>query len=238
MSRLAWFPFYVDDFLGGTSAMLVGELGAYLAALLAQWQSGDLQAIPDDPARLARVCGGEPFPPIVRAKFKSVDIDGARFLRNTRLATIWEKQKAAHEAQATGGKRRSKRESKLPANHSATHDKNPEPITQNPEDQNGERETAPAVSVPAGLSDHPAVLLYWERFRPEDLPAISTQELIESTIGNDLIGWTAVLDYWRSNDYRPESIGKMLDKYREDRAKAKNGKRENWSYEYDEKNWI
>lgn len=147
MSRLAWFPFYVDDFLGGTSTMLVSEIGSYLAAMLAQWQSGDLQAIPDDPARLARICGGEPFPASVRTKFESIIINDKAYLRNTRLAKTWEKQKAAHKAQGGGGKRGGKPPSKQGGNPQGNPDKNPEPITHNPDTQKVEPTVAPLLAA-------------------------------------------------------------------------------------------
>ena len=66
------------------------------------------------------------------------------------------------------------------------------------------------------MSQHPAVVLYWQRFKK--LPTEFVQQCIVSTIGDDLPGWTAVLDYWELNHHRPESIGKMLDRYREVRA--------------------
>lgn len=94
-SRLTWFPFYVDDFLGGTSSFLQAELGAYLQALLAQWQSKDLCAIPDDAARLSSICRG-PMPKVVRSKFTAVTIEGAQYLRNERLAREWERAKQEH----------------------------------------------------------------------------------------------------------------------------------------------
>lgn len=223
MSRLAWFPFYVDDFLGGTSAMLPAELGAYLSAMLAQWQSANLQAIPDNEARLARICAGEPFPAIVREKFQQIIIDGKPYLRNKRLADIWKKQKAVHDAQAKAGKQAAnppaKQSGKLPAQPV----QNPEPITQNSERESAEPKSAPAPVdsrkvFPEGLSKHPAVQMYWERYRM--VPPLIAQDQIETTVQDKLDTWRFILDYWQLNNYRPESIGKMLDKYREDSAAA------------------
>lgn len=202
--------------------MLLSEIGAYLSAILAQWQSGSLQAIPDDESRLARICGGEAFPQAVRAKFKSIIIEDKPYLRNNRLARIWEKQKTAHDAQSTGGKQAGKPPTKRRSNLLANPDKNPEPITQNSERENGERRGARGTSLilPEGLSNHPAVILYWRRFHPEEIPPIGTQDKIERVIGSDLVGWAAVFDFWQDNNYRPESIGKMLDKYAEDKIKG------------------
>lgn len=111
--------------------MLTSEVGAYLQALLAQWQTGELQAIPDDPERLSRICGGQYFTAAVRAKFKSIEIEGGLFLQNVRLAGIWKKQKAVHDAQVQAGKLRAEQAAKLEGEL----DKNPEPITQNKEQE-------------------------------------------------------------------------------------------------------
>lgn len=232
MSRLAWFPLYVDDLLGGTSTMLMGELGSYLAALLSQWQSGDLQAIPDNEARLARICGGEPFPPTVRLKFERIMIDGKPYLRNKKLATIWKTQKAVHEAQSKGGKKGSKLAGDSPSNPAgdlpSNPPQNPEPRTENLETQNGERSDPPAELaspvLPEGMSRHPAVVMYFERFRL--IPAIVAQERAEAVVGDDLEGWRENLDYWEGNDHRPNSVWKMLDRYEEQAGERKraNGK--------------
>jgi len=93
---LTWFPFFVDDWLGGTVGMLQGELGAYLQALIAQWKSGDFQAIKDDKKYLRNVCRG-PMTSQVREKFTTVTIKGQRYLRNKRLAEIYEDQVKAHQ---------------------------------------------------------------------------------------------------------------------------------------------
>lgn len=86
--------------------------------------------------------------------------------------------------------------------------------------ENGRSLPDASLVLPAGLSNHPAVVLYWQRFHPQDLPPIGTQEKIENVIGSDLVGWAAVFDFWQDNNYRPESIGRMLSKYAEDKAKG------------------
>src|SRR5262249_54750905 len=84
------------------------ERGAYLNAMLAQWQSGELQAIPDDPARLAQICGLPEFPLVVREKFTEIRINGRQFLQQKRLKDIWAKQKNVYDAQARAGQHRAK----------------------------------------------------------------------------------------------------------------------------------
>jgi uncharacterized protein YdaU (DUF1376 family) len=148
---LSWFPFFVDDYLGGTSAMLVAEHGAYLLAMLAQWQTAKLQAIPDNSERLIKICGGKPMPPAVREKFISVVIDGEPYLRNEKLAAIWEHQKTRHDRQSEAGKLRAKQAAKLPAKTPAKL-----PRTQNPEYKStksthsmGTPNSIPCESVPS-----------------------------------------------------------------------------------------
>lgn len=105
-------------------------------------------------------------------------------------------------------------------------------------EQNGSEGSAHARSgeadslrtIPTGLSKHPAVVLYWTKFRPARSPSIAVQEQIERKIGDDLAGWGAVLDFWDANGYRPESVGKMLDKYDENQHKAENGNAKSSSY--------
>ncbi len=115
MSRFAWLPLYVDDWIGGTCALLPAERGAYLSALLAQWQSGETRGIPDDPARLVLICGGNDFTAAVRSKFQEVKIKGQPYLRNKRLCEIWEKQKAQQDGRSKGGKTRAERYADPPA---------------------------------------------------------------------------------------------------------------------------
>lgn len=82
------------------------------------------------------------------------------------------------------------------------------------EEKRREREKNGSPS-PEGWSGHPAVQLYRERFHPERVLPILVQEQIEQAIGSDLSGWNAVLEYWQLNDHKPQSIGRMLDRYRE-----------------------
>jgi len=85
--------------------MSQAEIGAYILALLEQWASKDLKAIPDHPRTLRRIARG-PFPASVRHKFVSVEINGEAYLRNERLAEEWVSAKAEHAARVNGGKRR------------------------------------------------------------------------------------------------------------------------------------
>lgn len=64
---------------------------------------------------------------------------------------------------------------------------------------------------PAGLdAESPFVRLYWTKYHL--IPTIRSQELIVQKVQN-LTVWGEVLDYWQANDHRPQSVGKMLDRY-------------------------
>lgn len=204
--------------------MLPAELGAYLSAMLAQWQSANLQAIPDDEARLARICAGEPFPAVVREKFERVIIDGKPYLRNIKLAGIWAKQKAVHDAQVIAGKQSANLPAKPAAKRPAQPLQNPEPIIQNSERERVERSDPRAqdsASLPNGMINHPAVIAYWERFRL--IPPIVAQERMAACVKDDLEGWGEILDYWQGNGHRPESTWKMIDRYEEQAGERRRG---------------
>ncbi len=57
--------------------------------------------------------------------------------------------------------------------------------------------------------------LYREQFRPETALPVLVQDQIEHTIRDDLKGWASVLEYWQLNDHKPKSVGRMLERYRE-----------------------
>jgi hypothetical protein len=99
--------------------MLPAELGAYLLALLEQWSSKEVQAIPDEPARLTRITGLAEFPQAVRVKFIAVEINGAKYLRNERLAREWDKAKREHDAKVQAGKLRAEQVAQLSAGQAA-----------------------------------------------------------------------------------------------------------------------
>jgi biotin operon repressor len=83
---------------------------------------------------------------------------------------------------------------------------------------NQEREeTPPALkgdSEPETSSHSTNFLTAYENVFPANPLPIFQQELIESRI-TDLGAWTDALAFWHSNNYRPQSIGKICDKYDE-----------------------
>lgn len=93
------FPFYADDFLGGTAEMSAEEVGGYIRLLCHQWTKG---SIPNDEERLGRMAGlmGSPSLRYVVAKFALCD-DGN--LRNRRLDQIRIEREAYKARQADSG---------------------------------------------------------------------------------------------------------------------------------------
>lgn len=55
-------------------------------------------------------------------------------------------------------------------------------------------------------------LTEYQRVFPLHTPTCYQQDLIEYTV-TDLPAWRKALMFWASNDYRPQSIGKLLDYY-------------------------
>jgi hypothetical protein len=83
----------------------------------------------------------------------------------------------------------------------------------NTEQNKGERKPARPRDVPEGInSESAAVVAYWRAFH--QIPSIRTQEamVIRAT---DLGAWEQAIKFWEINSYRPESVGKMLDKHDE-----------------------
>ena len=54
----------------------------------------------------------------------------------------------------------------------------------------------------------------YKKMFPQARPNLYQLDLIEGTI-TDLKAWQRTLEFWASNDYRPQSIGRMLDYYRQ-----------------------
>ena len=61
------------------------------------------------------------------------------------------------------------------------------------------------------ISDNSALNEY-KRIYPMVTPSIFQQEMIEQCI-TDIPAWREVLEMWAGNDYRPQSIAKMIECY-------------------------
>ena len=89
------FPFYVQDFICGTSLMTAEQVGGYLRLLCQQWDKG---GIPDDDKLLKRLSGIRKASTlnVVKEKFAKCE-DG--MLRNERLEREREKRSTFTQAQ-------------------------------------------------------------------------------------------------------------------------------------------
>lgn len=112
-SRLAWFPMYGEDFLGGCQMFTQAEVGAYVLALIAQWSSRGEKAIPDDPENLKAICRG-PMSARVRAKFETIEGTEAKGLRNQRLASEWDTAVRTHDHARSAARSRYKQPAEQP----------------------------------------------------------------------------------------------------------------------------
>jgi uncharacterized protein YdaU (DUF1376 family) len=55
MTRLPYMQFWVGDFLASTAHLSLEQKGGYVLVILSMWNSGG--SLPNDPAKLARICG-------------------------------------------------------------------------------------------------------------------------------------------------------------------------------------
>lgn len=64
----------------------------------------------------------------------------------------------------------------------------------------------------------PSPLDLYAAFYPQFTPSCFQQDMLEEAI-TDMTVWREVLNYWAGNDYRPQSIQKMIDYYNQLLAK-------------------
>jgi hypothetical protein len=81
-------------------------------------------------------------------------------------------------------------------------------ITCNASNKNKKKAAGASVS----LSEHIAILMYHEKFQL--IPTDKQRESIISTV-QSFDTWRMVLEFWEVNNYRPQSVGRMLEKYLE-----------------------
>lgn len=151
--RLSWFRFFVDDFLGGVTALSDTDTSHYLRALCAQWGSKARCAIPADPESLRLICRGEAPSARVLEKFDEVMIDGVKYLRNQKLCDEFMDSWKEYAAKRRGGKRSTKREDTV--TESAT-DTATESVTEStPEPQPHSSRTTDSSHHPARARESP-----------------------------------------------------------------------------------
>lgn len=62
----------------------------------------------------------------------------------------------------------------------------------------------------------PAVQAYFDTYPSQTLDADQVKEINDTV--TDIKRWREVLHYWKMNGHRPQSLGKMLDRYRSGRT--------------------
>lgn len=106
--------------------MTAEEVGQYMLLLLAQWQSKDEQAFPEE--RVEHLIRGR-LSANVRKKFSRVEVRGVRCLRNDRLASEWARASEIHAKMSAGGQ--STAAQRWGADNPPTHPPMPQPTTHN-----------------------------------------------------------------------------------------------------------
>lgn len=119
MAQPPAFPFYVQDYLTGTTVLSPAERGVYVDCLCYQWE---VDGVPgDDVARLARVMRCTPAEarklwPAIRDKFERGD-DGlyrnARLEREREVKAAW--QEAKRQSGRAGGLAKAQRKASTPS---------------------------------------------------------------------------------------------------------------------------
>jgi len=100
MSQLAWFPFYVNDYLGDTSRLSYGQHGIYLLLLAEYWRGGPIE---DDLDLMCRICAGAP-PEMVRSILERFWVRTDLGWTQTRMEKIKSDQMLKHERRVNAGR--------------------------------------------------------------------------------------------------------------------------------------
>jgi len=100
MSQLAWFPFYVNDYLGDTSRLSYGQHGVYLLLLAEYWRGGPIE---DDLDLMCRICAGAP-PELVRSILEKYWVRTDVGWKQARMEKIKSDQQVKHERRVNAGR--------------------------------------------------------------------------------------------------------------------------------------
>jgi uncharacterized protein YdaU (DUF1376 family) len=239
------FLFYPDDFAsdGKVEMMNTEEVGAYILLICKAWREEPTGTLPNSDSILARWAR---LTPPRWMKCKANVLAAFYFAEDSRwhqkrLEIEFEKlqnkkQKRTNGARIAAQARWKENAERIPNASESNAERIPvamrmDAIEGNIREVKGKEESEYALSrvrenpepegqeIPDGLIDDPVMVCYWRQFQPEKLPAIGSQERAIASV-KDLPEWQNTLDYWRDNQYRPESLGKMVDAYNE-RLEAK-----------------
>lgn len=104
MPRLFFWQFHVGEFLSTTTHLTLEQRGAYIVLLSCMWQAGG--KLPNDPAKLARMCG------VTMPRWNKISADVLEFfdregelLSQKRLTAEYEKQIEIVEQRRSAGRK-------------------------------------------------------------------------------------------------------------------------------------
>jgi hypothetical protein len=230
--KLPAFQFYPGDWLrDGVSGCSLAAQGLWLRLMLLMHDSeryGYLcnNGSPIPSAQLARRCG------CTLAEFEELiaELDSAGVPSRTKDGIIYSRRMSRDaEARAQNADRQRKHyeakkqepngQSNVDSNADLTKtsrqpNKNLTPPLQSSSSSSSSKTERGRARDDSSWSDNPAVQAYREKFLPEQPLAIGIQDQIIANV-SDLPTWAAALDFWFTNNYRPESVGKIINKYNE-----------------------
>jgi uncharacterized protein YdaU (DUF1376 family) len=242
------FLFYPDDFAsdGKVEMMNTEEVGAYILLICKAWREEPTGTLPNNDTILSRWARLTP-PRWMKCKTNVLAAfylgDDSRW-HQKRLEVEFQKLQGRKEKRTNGARiaaqaRWKENAERIPDGCESDAERIPDAMRMDAIEGNGiegngkeESEYAlprardeaplPTQKIPDGLVDSPVMVSYWLQFKPDKLPSIGSQDRAIKEVLN-LLEWQETLDYWLDNQYRPESLGKMVDAYNERIREKANG---------------
>lgn len=230
MGKLPAFQFYTGDWMKDPSLSMCSPAtrGIWIDLLCAMHEldrSGQVTGTTDQLARICRCTASEMSAAIAELKdTKTAQIserDGRITVTSRRMSRECHERDSARErkqnqrSKSAGPPASRDRHADVTSYSSSSSSISASNAHSPPSSVRGAR----AGDLPEGVLDHPVIRAYWDQFRVEEIPSIATQERAMRDVV-DLGLWRVVLDYWRDNNYRPESLGKMVSCYLEGGPRA------------------
>lgn len=108
MDSLAWFPFYVNDWLGSATVckMTLRQIGSYMLLLAWQWQSNECM-LDDCPEMLSRIARADITGADMQIVMRKFPVIAPGFRANPKLREIYQEQVRKHNNRVNAGKKRS-----------------------------------------------------------------------------------------------------------------------------------
>jgi hypothetical protein len=204
-----WFPYYHERFEASDKVALMNctEEGAYHRAIRQAWKHRDISASPEVFAAKMR-CSVKVAEKVLRTFV--ADPDDAKRVIHPVVEEIRAEQHQKHLNRVKGGKA-SGEARKITGANKGTSNNAEQWLNNTSQERDIDLENDLKNSLPTHASEgeNPAVAIYRE-FYPEASLGLPKQMLIEDRVDN-LIAWRKTLTYWRDNEYRANSVGKMID---------------------------